>query len=807
MKEKDRQLDTFLKNGISELTLGSGRMEFVEPSLIKSIVAKYSDINETAIHRSRGLLYRIGLVNKELRADITEFLKVYEAFPKLVHSHNRELAEELAENIGNVINPVEGRNLDKQQLTSIAMNVDTRLVIAGAGTGKTTTIVGLVKHLLAEGKAQPDEILLLSFTNASVNELKERILKETSQRIDTTTFHRLGLRIIASSKGKVPAISHIDLTEFVTEKLKTKISDPKFLRDFSNYVAYDFNAQNDEYKFKNNEDYVRYLRENPLITLNGEKVKSFGEADIANYLAINGIPYTYEEKYCVDTKDDKHGNYYPDFHINGTNIYIEYYGIDRDRNVAPFMIDANPNAQSDYLQGIEWKRTIHKENNTALIELYAYERSEGTLFDKLEQSILSLGVKNQSVSPEEIFQKTIGGDKKKFSTIASSITTAILLIKGYGKPWDEVFPTSKNRRTRQSLERLEAILKPVYMDYQCALAENNEIDFEDMLTLAAKCVKSGYVHPYRYVIVDEYQDISRSRFELLKSMRDSKKYKLFCVGDDWQSIYRFNGSDVSYILDFENYWGPSEICMIETTYRFSGELLQKSSEFIVRNPRQYQKHLVGKSNSDCRIISLWDNTEDRAFWRVSEELKTIPDDETVLFLGRYRHDIVRLGDIGLEWKPNLNDGSFTVISPSRPNLKMTFMTIHGSKGLQASRVFILNNKTGGYGFPALREEPPLISMLLNSQDSQMDEERRLFYVAMTRAKKRLYLVAFRNRESRFYKEIISSRYNQENTSVPTTCPWCGGDMVLRKGDRGSFYGCSNFPNTGCKYTVQYQKSR
>ena len=93
-------------------------------------------------------------------------------------------------------------------------------------------------------------------------------------------------------------------------------------------------------------------------------------------------------------------------------------------------------------------------------------------------------------------------------------------------------------------------------------------------------------------------------------------------------------------------------------------------------------------------------------------------------------------------------------------------------------------------------------MLLNSQDSQLDEERRLFYVAMTRAKRRLYLVAARYRESRFYKEITNSEVNRHLNGIPITCPWCGGDMVIRKGPHGRFYGCSNFPKTGCKYTVQ-----
>ena len=804
MKEKDRILFDEANRSLEALSSATNGSGFIEPCSVESFKNSTKQTVESAKKRSKGIFFRLGLVNKPFKSSIIEFLKRYEAFPEDAHKHNVELAERLSVDVGRMINPVEGRDLDRQQLSSIAMNVNTRLVIAGAGTGKTTTIIGLVKELLMTEKAQPEEILLLSFTNASVNELKERILKETSKRIDTTTFHRLGLKIIASTRGKTPNVSHTDLNQFVTDELQRRVSDPQFLADFNSYIAFDYNSQTDEFAFATNEDYVRYVKENPLITLNGEKVKSFGEADIANFLAINGVPYTYEDAYPVDTSDAKHGHYHPDFHINGTNIYIEYFGTDRYGNVAQFMLDANPNAAEDYRQSMEWKRTIHRINNTELVELFAYNRSEGTLLEDLKNHLTRLGVEMSPASPSDLFDRMFNSGRLKFSMIASSMTTAILLIKGYGKPWDEVYPTSKDRRVKQSLIRLEKVLRPIYEEYQDQLAINDEIDFEDMLNMASECVKEGYIHPYRYVIVDEYQDISRSRFNLLKEMRASKDYRLFCVGDDWQSIYRFNGSDVSYILDFEDYWGPSEICKIETTYRFSGELLQKSSEFIMRNPRQFKKDLVGRADVDCRIIRLSAKTEADAYQRVAEELALIPANETILFLGRYRHDIVKLEDIGLEWKPNLDDGSFKVTDPRRPELKMTFMTIHGSKGLQASRVFILNNKTGSYGFPNVRDEPPIIPLLMNSQDNQLDEERRLFYVAMTRAKKRVYLVAVNNKESRFYKEIANSSGGQRRSNRPITCPICGGDMVLRKGKYGLFYGCSNFPKTGCKYTVKYE---
>lgn len=254
MREKDRILFDEINRSLEALSSAINDSGFIEPCSVESFMNSTKQTADSARKRSKGIFFRLGLVNKPFKHSIIEFLKKYEAFPDDAHDHNVELAERLSVDVGRMINPVEGRDLDKQQLTSIAMDVNTRLVIAGAGTGKTTTIIGLVKELLITGKAQPEEILLLSFTNASVNELKERILKETTKRIDTTTFHKLGLKIIASTRGKTPNVSHTDLNQFVTDELQRRVSDPQFLSDFNSYIAFDYNSQTDEFAFATNED-------------------------------------------------------------------------------------------------------------------------------------------------------------------------------------------------------------------------------------------------------------------------------------------------------------------------------------------------------------------------------------------------------------------------------------------------------------------------------------------------------------------------------------------------------------------------
>lgn len=800
MKDRDAKLNNRLIEACTDLNSHLDSPDFIEPTDINPILKEYKQLSNDAGRRSSKILYSLGMVSKVLKSNIESFQEIYGNYSKFVASHNDSIAQRIGTEIGEHINPVEGRNLDEQQLTAIAYDVRSRLVIAGAGTGKTTTIIGLVKELLSSGKADPGEILLLSFTNASVSELKERIQKETGQRIETTTFHRLGLKIIAESQGKVPTITKTEIGSFLTDEILRRKSDPAYLRKLNEYIAYDYESLRNEDQFESGSELLVYLQENPLYTMNGEKVKSFGESDIANYLALNGIPYVYEDAYEVDTSNAKYGQYHPDFHIKGTKVYIEYFGIDREGNVAKFMTDKDPNATEDYRNGMEWKRDLHKANGTKLIELYAYNRSEGNLLEELERKLKKCNIESQPCSPEEIFERAFSKDKWKLNAVVSQFTTAILLIKGFGKLWDEVYPKGDNYQDNRELKRMEGVLRPLYDAYQEQLSIRGEIDFEDMLNIASDYVWQGrYVHPYRYVIVDEYQDLSRSRYNLLRALRRSKDYRLFCVGDDWQSIYRFNGCDVSYILDFEKYWGPSAICKIERTYRFSGELLKKSSEFISRNPKQYSKHLIGASSNDSKVYPLFAPTDLELRHRIGETLKRIPEGKKVLFLGRYNHDVRLLSEDGFSWKPSISDSSSVVKFAGRPDLDMRFMTIHSSKGLQADVVFSLNNKTGKYGFPSKRDEPLLIPLLLGKDNNQYDEERRLFYVAMTRAREAVHLVSVTNRQSDFFKEVFPYNGKDGNRTL-MVCPLCGGALILKNGKFGMFYGCSNYASRGCRFT-------
>lgn len=326
-----------------------------------------------------------------------------------------------------------------------------------------------------------------------------------------------------------------------------------------------------------------------------------------------------------------------------------------------------------------------------------------------------------------------------------------------------------------------------------------------MLVKAEQYINEGkYVNPFKCIIVDEYQDVTASQYRLLKSLRESNEFDLFCVGDDWQSIYRFNGSDVSYIMNFEDSWGPSELSRIETTYRFSQSLINVSSNFIMKNPKQIKKSIRSRMPEERFAVSKIEGyQENSAIQFMTDRILFLPKNSTVFLIGRYTFDIELLKyDQRLSIKYDTASQTQKVYLQKRPDLDITFYTAHRSKGLQADYVYILNNTNGTLGFPSKVEDNILVHMLLERSDQfPFSEERRLFYVALTRAKKHVYLVTVKGKESVFELELEED-YKSLLLNETYICPVCGGNLRIVEGKYGKFFGCSNYREKGCKYSAK-----
>lgn len=513
--------------------------------------------------------------------------------------HNDRVADAKIQNAYALIGNVEGRKLDKQQMTCIVKDAHNHLVIAGAGTGKTTTVVGKIKFLLKSGKYKPEDILVLSFTNASASEMSQRINQETGCNIDASTFHKLGLNIITKVNGIVPKITQLNLRKFVKEQLLLNMQSDAYLNLLSSYLLYNRVVSKSEFEFKTQSEYEEYLRLNPPTTINNETVKSYGEMDIANFLTQNGIQYIYEHPYKVDTRTSEYGQYNPDFYLPEYDIYIEYFGINKDGEVPSYFKGVNGmTATQSYQASMKWKRETHSTNDTILIECYAYEKFDGVLLDNLKEKLSAKDVKLTPKTTKELWEQVSADGDSILDGVIELFETVINLIKSNGYTIATVRQLNIGNRNAQNNNMVLSLLEPIFNAYCNYLSEHKEIDFNDMINMATKYVEQGkYVSPYKYVIVDEYQDISKARYSLLCRMRESNDYDLFCVGDDWQSIYRFAGSDIGYILNFEQYWGSTEISKIETTYRFTQKLIEISGNFIMQNPVQIKKSIKGKNDT------------------------------------------------------------------------------------------------------------------------------------------------------------------------------------------------------------------
>ncbi len=748
-------------------------------------------------------------INKQILTSFSEefqsFLTMYENIEGLRDIHNRDFIQCQSRVLKDLFSSVEGHALDSQQIECILKDDKNNLVIAGAGSGKTTTILGKVKYLLYTNRCTPDEMLILSFTKASSEEMAQRLKKETSQQFNVMTFHKLGLSIIAEVEGKKPTVSNIDMYDFIRHRFAQLLAKKEFFMKFLVFFISFMKEYKSQFDCKSESEFNSYISDNSIVTIKNEKVKSFEEMMIANFLFMNSINYIYEEKYEIDTADREHGQYKPDFYLPDYKIYIEHFAIDENGNVPSFFKGNNEKTGKElYNESIKWKRQIHKQNKTKFIETFSYEAYEGNLTVNLQKKLEKEGVVLTPVDANMFLKELKNNDSTELSGLIELIMTFTNLIKANDYSFIDLNERNKKLSSGLSYLRNEAflsIIEPIYSGYNEALEQNNEIDFSDMINKATEYVKEGlYLKKYKYIIIDEYQDISNARYKLIKAIKDRNESSLFCVGDDWQSIYRFSGSDVNFFIDFEKYWGPTERSLIETTYRFPNSLIEVSSDFILRNPFQIKKSLKSKI-TDIIISYGFINCSSEHFFaeELKNKLKELPAKSKVFLLGRYTLDVKKVVDKDISVKHDFHRDKRTIVYDCRKDLEIEFLTVHKSKGLQADYVFIINNNKQRLGFPSNIQDDSILKLVLeNKEEFPYSEERRLFYVALTRAKKYVWLMTINDNKSVFIAEV-ERKYKVENKKECSKCPQCGdGKLIYRKGKFGPFWGCSNYPS--CKYT-------
>ncbi len=662
--------------------------------------------------------------------------------------------------------------LDPQQRDSIVKLEDNCLVIASAGSGKTSTIVGKAKYLVERQNIEPSKVLLLTYTKKAANELSERM---KIPGLNSGTFHSLAYHIIAEVTGQAPSICDADVPLNVFRKLVMENSN--FLHAINTYVIDLQSLMKMEHEyidaFSYFEDRKKYGIQALFPDVDGNIIftRSEEEKRLCSILTRLGIMFRYEKDYPINTRTPERRQYKPDFTIyfkQGTEewqcIYLEHFAIDSNGQVPRWFGEGTKggwgNANRKYKEGIYWKRMTHRRNGTILIETTSANFHSGNVESVLREQLTKYGVPIKEKTDKELYDMLVKRNRQLEKTVYTLLLSFVTLMKANEKtidgllesikPQEGTLTTANGQRNRYILEKL---VKPFYEAYQAELAKNYEIDFTDAIIQATELCREGLWKHYDYILVDEFQDISVDRYKLLQALRsDHPKTKLYCVGDDWQSIFRFAGSDMALFYEFENYFGYTELCKIETTYRFHQPLIDKSSAFVMKNPAQ-KKKTIKTPNGDTKDTQLYfikcPSEPDSVLHMVERIVQRLPQDEGIMLMGRYNYDAM---SVGFKGNINLNDNRIKVNVAGRD---LFFLSVHSAKGLEADNVILVNCNQGAYGFPSLIEDDPILDFVLSrSEQYPFAEERRLFYVAMTRARKKMIVLYDEKRPSPFIGEFM-----------------------------------------------------
>ena len=361
---------------------------------------------------------------------------------------------------------------------------------------------------------------------------------------------------------------------------------------------------------------------------------------------------------------------------------------------------------------------------------------------------------------EELYSMVIPRKGKQEKAFIRLVSTFITLLKSSCRSVEDVIAEARKQEDWRSLYIIENIFRPVYKEYVENLYQMGEIDFTDAIIRATTICENTHPVEYDYIIVDEFQDISVDRYNFLNALRNTKKpAKLYCVGDDWQSIYRFSGSDMSLFNEFSKYFGYTEINKIETTYRFGEPLVSLSSSFIQRNRSQIKKQIHPFRDNITTQLMLCAYERKAYCEYILNLVNQIPQDKSIFLLGRYSFDDYYLSFSYQSQKEGPR--TFYYIG----NRKIEFLTVHKSKGLEADYVILLLCNNDTYGFPSLVNDDSVLNYVLTkSEEYPFAEERRLFYVAITRAKITTYIMYDYRFPSIFVNELLHPEQHQEKES-------------------------------------------
>jgi DNA helicase IV len=670
-------------------------------------------------------------------------------------------------------------DLNKDQRGAVLDKNKRVLVLAGAGSGKTKTLIQKAIYLMFHKNVKSRNILAITFTKNAASEMVDRLIlyadKDGNYRkilfnkkishikkqeartnyinkypwiknITVKTFHSLcynimrtrgslefdnKFKILVNNMHKAEIESRHQAKERTDEILRDVIvklcEDTEFLIKLKRYIIDFYVDKVKDYQEK--PGYVDYSK--PFTTLRGDKVRSKSERCIADWLYCHNINYIYEPP--INIKDFE---FKPDFFIPSSNTYIEHV--------------------SNLSKGMKDKEEQFEKGNYSIFKTYEemtkdinkfHEALGRIVFGRFDKGIK----KSTALRYNEEFKSY--GDKLKL--FAYFVSNAIDKIKVSNYNFDEIYERGRgceHDRVRIFYE----LLKPIFWEYKLYCEKKSYLDFNDLMIKAVDLlkknpqVKTYYQELFKYVLVDEFQDVNYTQVELLNNLLN-KNSQLFCVGDDWQSIYGFRGSEVEYIVNFKTYFPKSSVFKLGVNYRSNDVIVNASNEVIKNNKFKLDKKIKSLNTTDKKIyLYCAQKEEEDGVQKVAELIKKFAE------AGYSKEDILilyRRSDTYLPYRNFFYSNGLNVQA----------RTIHSSKGLEAKVVIIVGLKEGMGGFPNVWEDDQIFQIIKKTNyDRLMEEERRLFYVALTRAKDELFLISEQGNESIFINEIPGKFVDRDN---------------------------------------------
>lgn len=620
--------------------------------------------------------------------------------------------------------------LDDEQRRIVLNDSQNCLVVAGAGCGKTTLITIKTKYLVEVKNVNPQEILVISFTNESVNDLKKKIILDYNLNVDIMTFHKLGLNII----GKRKKIKVLDNLYNVLNNYF--LHDIYFTNDYLAYLEF-------LYIYIGNQKLSKIIIEKP-----SKLVNSLEELAIIKFLELTNLKYKYHIiniNYTISEFIFKH---------NGVNIKIRYLSKLKRKKLNTI----------DLIKGTNVLMVLYTELNK--LGLKKFEKIE--MVDKIYNQFIQL------------CYSFINNYKVNYNNI------------------DELIKLKEKHIGNRRIALFLNVILEAYMYYNNYNKKNSIIDFNDMINQASSILKDNNSLNYKYVIIDEFQDISKNRFEIIKIL-SLCHVKIIAFGDDWQAIFGFAGSNVNIFLKFENIMANCKVLFLTKTYRNSQQLIDVVGDFIMKNPKQIKKKLLSSKRVNNPVnIYFYDEDKNKSqivYDIICDILRENPNSK-VLLIGRYKFELLEIIDKEFF---DLVDNKIICL---KSNINMTFLTAHSSKGLTYDDVIVLNANNDIYGFPSQVVDDYEIAILKEKESFCFEEERRLFYVALTRTKNRNYILADIKNPSYFVLEIIKNKnvrvYNLTRKKVINNyylCHNCG--YLVRKNNHKRLL-CANCKKEICQ---------